>query len=445
MAGAFRGRALALAIASPCGLQIPDPGRRDAYRSNLVDVVRTQTFLTFNPGSSSIKLGLFALTPKGPKPAGKGVIDLRHHPLTLHLTEGEQAADISLKAAVTDDLHDVIEETFSWIARHFASADLAGVGHRVVHGGDSFSGPTAIDDETLAKIEALVPLAPLHQPQSVRLIRAVRHLRPKLPQAASFDTAFHRSQSDLVRRFALPRALFDEGVKRYGFHGLSYKFIAAQLKRIAPDIATGRIVVAHLGSGASLCGLEGGVSRDTSMSFSTLDGIPMATRCGALDPGVLIHLVKTRGMTIEAVEDMLYHQAGLLGVSGISADTRDLLASPAPAAREALDLFAFRIAREVAAIANTLGGLDGLVFTAGIGEHQPEIRAAICAHLAWLGVAIDADANAANSLRIAAASSNVAVLVIPTDEEQVIAEEAFSVLAARQKTSARTTRSDRAR
>ena len=390
--------------------------------------MRTQTILTFNPGSSSIKLGLFASAPEGPKPSGKGVIDLRHHPLTLHLTEGERTADIPLKAAVTDDLHDVIEETFSCMTQHFAGADLSAVGHRVVHGGDRFAGPTVITDETLAAIEALIPLAPLHQIQSVRLIRAVRHLQPKLPQVASFDTAFHRTQSDLVRRFALPRALFDEGVKRYGFHGLSYKFIAAQLKRIAPEIAAARIVVAHLGSGASLCGLKGGLSRDTSMGFSTLDGVPMATRCGALDPGVLIHLVKTRGMAIEAVEDMLYHRAGLLGISGISADTRELLASHEPAAREAIDLFAFRIAREVAAIANSLSGLDGLVFTAGIGEHQPEIRAAICAHLAWLGVAIDAEANALNSRRIATASSKVAVLVIPTDEEQVIAEEAFSVL-----------------
>ena len=385
------------------------------------------TLLTLNPGSSSIKLGLFALGAR-PKAFGKGVIDLRRRPLTLHLAEGERAAEIPLKAVVTEDLHDVIEETFGRITRHFATADLSGVGHRVVHGGDRFAGPTRIDDETLAAIEALVPLAPLHQPQSVRLIHAVRHLRPDLPQAASFDTAFHRGQSDLVRRFALPRALFDEGVKRYGFHGLSYKFIAGQLGTIAPDLAAGRVVVAHLGSGASLCGLAAGLSRDTSMGFSTLDGIPMATRCGALDPGVLIHLVKMRGMTIEAVEDMLYHHAGLLGVSGTSADTRELLASRDPAAREALDLFAFRIAREVAATANTLGGLDGLVFTAGIGEHQPEIRAAICARLAWLGVAIDPDANARHVTRIDTAESTVAVLVVPTDEEQVIADEAVSVL-----------------
>ena len=227
-----------------------------------------------------------------------------------------------------------------------------------------------------------------------------------------------------MRRFALPCALFDQGVKRYGFHGLSFKFIAGELKRVAPEIAQGRVVVAHLGSGASLCGLKEGLSRDTSMSFSTLDGIPMATRCGALDPGVLIHLIKERGMTIGDVEDMLYHRSGLLGVSGISADTRELLASSEPAAREALDLFTFRIAREAAATATTLGGIDGLVFTAGIGEHQPAIRDAICRHLAWLGVTLDAEANARNATRIGAPGLKVAVLVVPTNEEEVIAEEA---------------------
>ena len=292
--------------------------------------MRDRLLLTFNAGSSTIKLGFFILEAGRPRGIGKGVVDLRHVPLRLQATENGRSVDVPLEAAVMDDLHAVIEEILGWIVGHFATAEIAAVGHRVVHGGDVFAGPAAITDETLAAIEALVPLAPMHQPQSVRLIRAVRHLRPAVTQVASFDTAFHRSQSDLVRRFALPRALFDEGIKRYGFHGLSYTFIAARLKEVAPEVAGGRIVVAHLGSGASLCGLEAGVSRDTSMSFSTLDGIPMATRCGALDPGVPIHLVKERGLSIAAVEDMLYHRSGLLGVSGISADTRDLLASSAP-------------------------------------------------------------------------------------------------------------------
>lgn len=384
--------------------------------------------LTFNPGSSTIKLGLFRLETDGPRRLGKGVIDLQHTPLVLQITEGATKADIPLQAGLTDDLRGVIEETLGGLMQHFSVGAIAGVGHRVVHGGDRFAGPEPVTETTLSEIEALVPLAPLHQPQSVRLMRAIAHLRPDLPQAASFDTAFHRSQSDLVRRFALPRGLFDQGIKRYGFHGLSYKSIAARLPRVAPDIARGRVIIAHLGSGASLCGIQAGISRDTTMSFSTLDGIPMATRCGAIDPGVLIHLIKERGMSIEAVEELLYHRSGLLGVSGISADSRILIESDETGAREALDLFAFRVSREMAAIANTLGGLDGIVFTAGIGEHQPQVREAVCNHLAWLGVRIDGVANARQATRIEAPASAVAILVVPTDEEQVIAEEAFSVL-----------------
>ena len=391
-----------------------------------------EILLTFNPGSSTIKLGLFAIEADRPRRLGNGMIDLRHSPLTLHVVEGPAVTDIPLQAAVTDDLHEVIDETLAWLRKHFSVGALAGVGHRVVHGGERFAGPEMISGTTLDAIKALVSLAPLHQPQSIRLIDAIRHLDPDLPQIASFDTAFHRSQSDLVRRFALPRALFDQGVKRYGFHGLSYKFIAGQLLRIAPDIAGGRVVAAHLGSGASLCALEAGISRDTSMGFSTLDGIPMATRCGALDPGVLIHLAKERGLTIDALEDMLYHRSGLLGVSGISADSRDLIASDAPEASEALNLFTSRIAREIAALATTLGGLDGIVFTGGIGEHQPQIRNAVCRHLAWLGITLDDSANSNDATVIDASGSRIAVLVIPTDEEQVIADEAWSILAAKE-------------
>lgn len=383
--------------------------------------------VTFNPGSSTIKIGLFALAGGAARRIGKGMIDLRQQPLVLHITEGPTTADIPLKAKVADQLDPVLDETLGWLADHFRHEGLVAAGHRVVHGGDRFRGAARIDDETLAAIEELVPLAPLHQPQSVRLITAIRRLRPGLPQIASFDTAFHRTQADKVRRFALPRAMFDAGIKRYGFHGLSYKYIAGALARQAPELAKGRIVVAHLGSGASLCGLEGGESRDTSMGFSTLDGIPMATRCGALDPGVLLHLL-ANGTSQRQLEDLLYKRSGLLGVSGISADSRALLESDAPEAREAIAMFAFRIAQTVASLAVTLGGLDGIVFTAGIGEHQPEVRALVCGHLAWLGVALDEDANAANATRISVAGSKVAVLVVPTDEEQVIADEAVGVL-----------------
>lgn len=388
----------------------------------------SKILITFNPGSSTIKLGLYRMAEDGPVRLGRGLIDLRRTPLQLHVVEGPTVADIPLRAEVTEDLHELIDETLDWLSVHFALQGIAAAGHRVVHGGDAFSGATLITDDTLAMIARFVDLAPLHQPQSLRLIRAIRHLRPDLPQTASFDTAFHRTQSDIVRRFALPREMFDAGIKRYGFHGLSYKFVASRLRELAPDLAVGRVIAAHLGSGASLCALENGESRDTSMGFSTLDGIPMATRCGALDPGVVIHLLKQQGQSLANVEDILYHRSGLLGVSGISADSRDLLGSDQPAAREAIELFTHRIAQEIAVLATTLGGLDAVVFTAGIGEHQPAIRAEVCARLAWLGVALDDDANAANATRIDAQDSEVGVLVIPTDEEQVIAIEACALL-----------------
>ena len=391
-------------------------------------MTRRNLLLAFNPGSSSIKFAIYEALRPNARRIGRGLIDLQRRPLSLHIDEGPQIADISLKAAIDDDFHSAIDETLGWLRSHFSFDGLAAIGHRVVHGGDQFTGPAMIDDETLDAIVALTPLAPLHQPQSIRLIQAIKRLRPQTPQVASFDTAFHRSQSDLVRRFALPRELFDAGVKRYGFHGLSYKYIAARLAGMAPEIARGRVVAAHLGSGASLCALKNGVSRDTSMGFSTLDGVPMATRCGALDPGVLIHLLKERQLSIGALEDLLYHKSGLLGVSGISADSRALLASAAPAAREALDLFAFRISKEVAGMALTIGGLDALIFTAGIGEHQPAVRASVCERLAWIGVKIDAEANQTNALRIHAPESEVALFVIPTDEEQTIADESLSVL-----------------
>jgi acetate kinase len=384
--------------------------------------------LALNSGSSSIKFAVYEARSSHAQRIGRGAIDLRREPLTLHITEGRQTADIALKAPLEENLHSIIDETLGRLAEHFSFSAIGAIGHRVVHGGDRFAGPALIDDETLEAIVALTPLAPLHQPQSIKLIQAIRRLQSQTVQIASFDTAFHRSQSDLVRRFALPRSFFDEGVKRYGFHGLSYKYIAARLATLAPDLAKGRIVVAHLGSGVSLCALTDGKSRDTSMSFSALDGAPMATRCGALDPGVLIHLVKQRKISIEAVEDLLYRKSGLLGVSGISADSRVLLASKAPEAAEALALFAFRTSREAVALASTIGGLDAFVFTAGLGEHQPETRDAIAARLAWLGVKIDEKANAANALRIDAPDSRVALFVIPTDEEQTIADEAMSVL-----------------
>ncbi len=382
--------------------------------------------LTLNAGSSSVKIGIFTADAAR---LASGVIDFRKPPLRLHLHEGPAELDVDLHAP-PEDAGAVIAETFDWLAQHFEIDRLVAIGHRVVHGGAGFAGPARLDDAAIATIEALTPNAPLHQPQALRLIRAVAALRPDVVQTASFDTAFHRTQSELVSRFALPRALHEAGIRRYGFHGLSYASIAASLARDQPGLAAGRVVVAHLGSGASLCALEGGRSRDSSMGFSTLDGIPMATRCGALDAGVLLHLLGPGGQSLGQVEDLLYHRSGLLGVSGISADSRVLLDSAAPEAREAIELFTFRIAGEVARLAATLGGLDALVFTAGIGENQPRIRAAVCDRLAWLGLALDPSANEANAPRISTPASRIAALVIRTDEERVVAEEALAVLAA---------------
>ncbi|CAH0348249.1 acetate/propionate family kinase [Aquabacterium sp. CECT 9606] len=388
---------------------------------------RQPLVLTFNAGSSSIKMGLFSVLDGQATQVGKGVIDLRAQPLRLQVSGTGQSQDIVLNARPTEDLHEVLDETLGWFASHFKLDDLVSVGHRIVHGGDRFDGPVAIDDATLAAMAELVPLAPLHQPQGVRLIQAIRHLRPGLLQAASFDTAFHRSQTDLVRRFAIPRVFFDQGVKRYGFHGLSYQYVAGELARRFPALKRGKVVVAHLGSGASLCALHDGISQDTSMGFSTLDGVPMATRCGALDPGVLLHLMGPGGLSLDEVEDLLYHRSGLLGVSGFSADARQLQASEQPEAREALALFALRIAGEVARLATSLNGLDALVFTAGIGEHQPQVRSAVAEHLAWLGLRLDPQANDQHDAVISAPGSSVTVLVVPTDEEQVIANDTVGI------------------
>lgn len=383
--------------------------------------------LTFNAGSSSLKIGLFEIASPTPKRIAAGTIDLSKTPLNLRFEEAKGSSDLELWLLATDQ-DDITKAVFEWIETHFEHGRVTAVGHRVVHGGDRFNGPVRIDDDTLQAIEDLTRLAPLHQPQSVSFIKAVRQLKPELVQSASFDTAFHRTNADLVRRFAISRSLHNEGIKRYGFHGLSYKYIAADLARQYPVIARGRVVAAHLGSGASLCGLKNGESRDSSMGFSTLDGIPMATRCGALDPGVLLHLLSAGGHSLTEVEEILYRRSGLLGVSGISGDSRELLESDRPEAREALDLFTFRIAGEIARLAATLGGLDAIVFTAGIGENQPKIRADICLRLMWLGLDIDPAANNRNSALITSPASRVSALVIPTDEEQVIADETVDIL-----------------
>lgn len=384
--------------------------------------------LTFNAGSSTAKIGIFKVDGDRPERIGKAVVDFGTYPLTLHLKEGPEQFDLPLEGEAADDLAELMDEVFRELDKHFDLDAVTSAGHRIVHGGDVFDGPVELTAETIARVQSLTELAPLHQPQALRMIRAIRHLRPALFQTGSFDTTFHATQADLVRRLAIPRAYHDQGIKRYGFHGLSYRYVAGALVREAPDIANGKVVIAHLGSGASLCAIENGESRDSSMGFSTLDGIPMATRPGWLDPGVVLHFLGPLGKSVEEVEDMLYHKSGLLGVSGLSGDTRELIADGGSQAREAIDLFALRIAGEVGRLTSTLGGLDALVFTAGIGENQPEVRKRIAERLLWLGVELDTAANRSNARKISTLAARVAVYVIPTDEERMIAEECLAIL-----------------
>jgi acetate kinase len=295
-----------------------------------------------------------------------------------------------------------------------------------VHGGADHIAPELITPALLTALEALTPLDPLHMPDNLAPMRAVAAARPGLKQVACFDTAFHHTIPPLAARFALPRAISDSGVRRYGFHGLSYEFIAGRLAQQAPALAAGRVIAAHLGSGASLCALRGGVSIETTTGFSALDGLVMATRCGLLDPGVILYLGR-QGHSFGDIEDMLYHRSGLLGVSGLSGDVRVLLASDDPHAREAIAMFAYRIATETGALVSALGGLDGLIFTAGIGEHAPAIRSAVCGRLGWLGLRLDEPANAADADCISAADSRIDVRVIATDEEAMIAHHTRTV------------------
>ncbi|WP_137134331.1 acetate/propionate family kinase [Rhizobium sp. FKY42] len=383
--------------------------------------------LTFNAGSSTVKIGIFKVDGDRPQRIGKAVVDLATSSLMLNLKEGPEQFERPLKGEAGNDLAGLMDEVFRELHPYFDLDAVNSAGHRIVHGGDVFNGPVELTTATLAKIHPLTKLAPLHQPHALRIIEAVRHLRPKLFQTGSFDTTFHATQSDLVRRLAIPRAYHDQGIKRYGFHGLSYRYVATELAKAAPDIAAGKVVIAHLGSGASLCAIENGMSRDSSMGFSTLDGIPMATRPGWLDPGVLLHLLGPLGKSVKEVEDMLYHKSGLLGVSGFSGDTRELIDNDGSQAREAINLFTLRIAGEVGRLAATLGGLDALVFTAGIGENQPKIRKSVTEQLSWLGVELDGSANEESALTISTAASRIAVHVIPTDEEKMIAEECISV------------------
>jgi acetate kinase len=324
-----------------------------------------------------------------------------------------------------------LQHLLGFVQQQFPLMHLLGLGHRVVHGGQHFIAPIRLDRAVVEQLKTLVPLAPLHQPHNLAPIEMALAQTPDLPQVACFDTAFHRSNSEVAQLFALPYELYEAGVRRYGFHGLSYEYIASVLPTLAPRAAAGKTVVLHLGNGASACAMQGGRSVASSMGFTALDGLPMGTRCGSVDAGVLLYLMDQRGMDARAIEKMLYQQSGLLGLSGLSSDMRVLLASDAPRAKLAVDVFVYRIQREIGSLAAALGGLDALVFTAGIGENSAEVRRRVAAGLGWLGVALDDPANQAGGPAISSAGSRCAVWVIPTDEELMIARHTLDVLGGR--------------
>jgi acetate kinase len=315
-----------------------------------------------------------------------------------------------------------------WLRANAGGGRLAAIGHRVVHGGADYAAPVRVTPAVLARLERLVPLAPLHQPHNLLPIRTLAARLPDLPQVACFDTGFHCVQSTVARAFALPRELSDAGVRRYGFHGLSYEYIASVLPQYDARAAAGRTIVLHLGNGASMCAMHAGKSVATTMGFTAVDGLPMGTRTGSLDPGVLLYLMDEHGMDARAIEILIYKRSGLLGVSGISSDMRELLQSDHPHAREAIELFCYRISRELASLAGALGGLDAVVFTAGIGEHAAPIRERVCRDASWLGLVLDTTANARNGPRISGADSRVAAWVIATDEEHMIARHTRDLL-----------------
>jgi len=392
----------------------------------------TASVLVLNAGSSSIKFGLFDITATEPALLCKGLLDEHEAKprLVVRTPAGEDLFETRRETADASGGH-LLADVLGFIKDRFGDQRLRAVGHRIVHGGPDYSGPVTLTDDVYARLEALTPLAPLHQPRCLAPVRTIRTIKPDLTQIACFDTAFHHSIAPPASRFAIPRRFEERGIRRYGFHGLSFEYVAGRLAEIAPQLASKRTVIAHLGNGASLCGLRDGRSVDTTMGLTPLDGLVMGTRCGTIDPGVLLYLQQHEKMSVEHIEHLLYHESGLLGVSGISADMRALLASSEAAAREAVDLFTFRAAQQVAVMATTLSGLDGLVFTGGIGEHAAEIRGAIGERLGWLGVRIDAAANNEGCERISGGDSTVDVLVIPTNEELTIARHCAAVLRTR--------------
>ncbi len=392
---------------------------------------KKQGILTINAGSSSIKFALFPLDhPISPQAEVSGQIDgigTNATKLVAHDRAGERIANQAISGdAVSHSA--ALDAMLQWFLATYTGWQIVAVGHRVVHGGERYSKPIVVDATVLGHLESFIPLAPLHEPHNVAGIKALQALLPEVPQIACFDTAFHRSQPDVAQLFGLPRALTAEGIKRYGFHGLSYEYIARALPQHSHR-ANGRVVVAHLGNGASMAAMVNRKCVATTLGFSTIDGLMMGTRCGNIDPGLILHLMETKGFTVKDMTRILYKESGLLGVSGISQDMRTLLASSKPEAHEAVELFCYRIARELGSLAAAAGGIDALVFTGGIGEHAAEVRRRVCLQSEWLGIRVNPEANARHDIVISAGNSSVDVLVVPTNEEWMMAHHAQTLLA----------------
>jgi acetate kinase len=378
--------------------------------------------LVLNAGSSSLKFAVYGRAGASDWQAkASGQIEGIGTSPRFTVTDAAHVPTEQRLAIPVQNARGALEALADWLRSRYAGARVLGVGHRVVHGGARYHAPTLVTPAVLADLRALVPLAPLHQPHNLAAIEAIFERLPNAPQVACFDTSFHRGQPAVAELIPLPRRVRSSGLQRYGFHGLSYEYVASVLPAVAPEIAGGRVIVAHLGSGASLCALRNRKSIDCTLGFTPLDGLCMGTRPGAIDPGAILYLFQTLGLSAQEVEEILYKESGLLGISGLSNDMRDLLASSEPEARLAVDYFVYRAAKEIGACAAVLGGVDALVFTAGIGENSAEIRRRICAASAWLGTELDDDANAVNGPLISKAGSRVSAWVIPTNEELMIA------------------------
>tara|TARA_R110001592_G_scaffold363372_2_gene686237 strand:+ start:113140 stop:114315 length:1176 start_codon:yes stop_codon:yes gene_type:complete len=385
--------------------------------------------LVINSGSSSIKFGLYDGAGKDLTSLGHGVIAGIGTTPKLHAFDSNNAliADEQLKKG--SDHTQSMSALLDWILNSGAGGNFSAIGHRVLHGGSLYAAPVLITDEVLNQLDKFDPLGPLHQPHNVLGIRILAGLLPNVPQVACFDTAFHCTLPKVARQFAIPKTLYNEGLKRYGFHGLSYEYMSECLPGImGKKVAAGRVIVAHLGNGASMCAMKDGHSVATTMGFTALDGLPMGTRCGDLDAGIILYLLNERRMSSKDISDLLYNKSGLLGISGVSSDMQELLLSDAEGAREAIDFYVYRINREVGALSAIMGGLDALVFTAGVGENSATIRSRVCELAAWTGIKLDAQANEDNALRISASDSNVPVWVVPTQEELMIARHAQRLL-----------------